>query len=44
MPRERIVIIGASLAGATAAAGLREGGFEGDITLVGANAEPPRCF
>jgi 3-phenylpropionate/trans-cinnamate dioxygenase ferredoxin reductase subunit len=41
MPRERIVIIGASLAGATAAAGLREGGFEGDITLVGAEARPP---
>jgi len=41
MPRERIVIIGASLAGATAAAGLREGGFEGDITLVGAEERPP---
>jgi 3-phenylpropionate/trans-cinnamate dioxygenase ferredoxin reductase subunit len=41
MTRERIVIIGASLAGATAAATLREGGFEGDITLVGAEARLP---
>jgi len=41
MARERIVIIGASLAGATAAATLRDGGFEGDITLVGEEARPP---
>jgi 3-phenylpropionate/trans-cinnamate dioxygenase ferredoxin reductase component len=41
MKRERIVIIGASLAGATAAASLRDGGFEGDITLVGAEARLP---
>lgn len=41
MTRERIVIIGASLAGATAAAALREGGFEGDIVLVGAEARLP---
>ena len=41
MARERIVIIGASLAGATAAASLRDGGFEGDITLVGEEARPP---
>ncbi len=40
-PRERIVIIGASLAGAVAAAALREGGFEGDVTLVGAETRPP---
>ena len=41
MARERIVIIGASLAGSTAAASLREGGFEGDIILVGEEARPP---
>src|SRR4029434_3926568 len=41
MARERIVIIGASLAGATAAATLRDGGFEGDITLVGEEARRP---
>jgi 3-phenylpropionate/trans-cinnamate dioxygenase ferredoxin reductase subunit len=41
MKRDRIVIIGASLAGATAAASLRDGGFEGDITLVGAESRLP---
>lgn len=41
MKRERIVIIGASVAGATAAVTLREGGFEGDVTLIGAEARPP---
>ena len=41
MKRERIVIIGASLAGATAAATLRDGGFEGDITLIGAESRLP---
>ena len=41
MARERIVIIGASLAGATAAATLREGGFEGEVTLLGAESRPP---
>jgi 3-phenylpropionate/trans-cinnamate dioxygenase ferredoxin reductase subunit len=35
------VIVGASLAGATAAATLREHGFDGDITLIGAEAQPP---
>jgi 3-phenylpropionate/trans-cinnamate dioxygenase ferredoxin reductase subunit len=35
------VIVGASLAGATAAATLREQGFDGDITLVGAEPQPP---
>jgi 3-phenylpropionate/trans-cinnamate dioxygenase ferredoxin reductase subunit len=35
------VILGASLAGATAAATLREGGFDGDITLIGAEPQPP---
>ncbi len=33
---ERAVIVGASLAGATAAFSLREAGFDGDIVLVGA--------
>jgi 3-phenylpropionate/trans-cinnamate dioxygenase ferredoxin reductase subunit len=41
MKRERIVIIGASVAGATAAASLRDGGFEGDITLIGAESRLP---
>jgi 3-phenylpropionate/trans-cinnamate dioxygenase ferredoxin reductase subunit len=37
----RIVIVGASLAGATAAATLREEGFDGDIRLIGAEPELP---
>ncbi len=41
MTRERIVIIGASLAGATAAVTLRDGGFDGDIVLVGAETRLP---
>ena len=41
MNRERIVIIGASLTGATAAATLREEGFDGAIDLIGAEAKPP---
>ena len=41
MTPERIVIIGASLAGATAAATLREGGFDGELVLVGAEARLP---
>lgn len=36
-----IVIVGAGLAGATAARTLREAGHEGTITLVGAEAHPP---
>lgn len=36
-----IVIIGASLAGATAAITLREAGFVGKITLIGAEPHPP---
>jgi 3-phenylpropionate/trans-cinnamate dioxygenase ferredoxin reductase subunit len=32
----RFVIIGASLAGGSAASALREDGFEGDITMIGA--------
>lgn len=36
-----IVIVGAGLAGATAATELREQGYEGDIVLVGAEDHPP---
>jgi 3-phenylpropionate/trans-cinnamate dioxygenase ferredoxin reductase subunit len=36
-----IVIVGASLAGATAAATLREEGFDGDVVLIGAEPHPP---
>jgi 3-phenylpropionate/trans-cinnamate dioxygenase ferredoxin reductase subunit len=39
MTTGRFVIVGASLAGASAAAALREGGFEGELTLIG---EEPR--
>jgi 3-phenylpropionate/trans-cinnamate dioxygenase ferredoxin reductase component len=39
--RQRIVIIGASLAGATAAAALRSEGFEDDVLLVGAESRLP---
>ncbi|MGE3274417.1 MAG: NAD(P)/FAD-dependent oxidoreductase [Vicinamibacterales bacterium] len=35
------VVVGASLAGATAAATLRAEGFEGHITLIGAERHPP---
>jgi 3-phenylpropionate/trans-cinnamate dioxygenase ferredoxin reductase subunit len=41
MQRLRVVIVGASLAGATAAATLREEGFDGDIRLIGAEAQLP---
>jgi 3-phenylpropionate/trans-cinnamate dioxygenase ferredoxin reductase subunit len=41
MSRERIVIIGASLAGASAAAALREGGFDDELQLIGAESQPP---
>jgi 3-phenylpropionate/trans-cinnamate dioxygenase ferredoxin reductase subunit len=37
----RIVIVGASLAGATAAATLRDEGFDGEIHLIGAEAQLP---
>ncbi|HSB40683.1 MAG TPA: FAD-dependent oxidoreductase [Methylomirabilota bacterium] len=36
MRNPRFVIVGASLAGGTAAAALREGGFDGEIILIGA--------
>jgi len=38
---ERIVIVGASLAGARAAEGAREAGFEGSILLIGDEPERP---
>src|SRR5467141_2021334 len=41
MKRQRIVIVGASLAGATAAATLRDEGFDGEIRLIGAEARLP---
>ena len=41
MKTGRFVIVGASLAGASAAAALREGGFEGEITLIGAEKHLP---
>ena len=37
----RIVIVGASLAGATAAATLRDEGFDGEIRLIGAEPQLP---
>src|SRR2546422_7919211 len=41
MARQRIVIVGASLAGATAAATLRDEGFDGEIRLIGAETQLP---
>jgi 3-phenylpropionate/trans-cinnamate dioxygenase ferredoxin reductase subunit len=41
MTADRIVIVGASLAGGSAAAALREGGFQGEITLIGAEKHLP---
>jgi 3-phenylpropionate/trans-cinnamate dioxygenase ferredoxin reductase subunit len=41
MSSQRFVIVGASLAGAKAAQALREGGFDGEILLIGAEPEPP---
>lgn len=38
---ERVVIVGASTAGASAAATLRREGFDGAVTLVGAERHPP---
>jgi 3-phenylpropionate/trans-cinnamate dioxygenase ferredoxin reductase subunit len=39
--RDRFVIVGASLAGATAAATLREEGFDGEVVLIGAEPAFP---
>src|SRR5215467_11610010 len=41
MPKQQFVIVGAALAGASAAVALREGGFQGDIHLIGAESHPP---
>jgi len=41
MKDERFVIIGASLAGASAATALREGGFDGTVELIGAEPQLP---
>jgi 3-phenylpropionate/trans-cinnamate dioxygenase ferredoxin reductase subunit len=41
MAEQTVVIVGASLAGAKAAEGLREAGFDGRVALVGAEAERP---
>lgn len=38
---DRVVVVGASLAGATAALTLRETGFDGEVVLVGAEPELP---
>src|SRR5688500_8577671 len=39
--QQHYVIIGASLAGASAAATLRQEGFDGAVALVGAELQPP---
>ena len=39
--RETFVIVGASLAGASAAAALRKQGFDGRVVLIGEESEPP---
>jgi 3-phenylpropionate/trans-cinnamate dioxygenase ferredoxin reductase subunit len=41
MKSQRFVIVGAALAGASAAAALREAGFDGSITLIGAEPLMP---
>jgi 3-phenylpropionate/trans-cinnamate dioxygenase ferredoxin reductase subunit len=41
MKTGRFAIVGAALAGGSAAAALREGGFEGEITLIGAEKQLP---
>ena len=41
MANARIAIIGASLAGARAAAVLREEGFDGEVQLIGNEGQPP---
>ena len=41
MKTQRFVIVGAALAGASAAAALREGGFDGRVTLIGAEPLMP---
>ena len=41
MTEQHVVVVGASLAGGAAALALREHGFDGSVTLVGAEKEPP---
>jgi len=41
MTQSRIVIVGGSLAGATAAATLRDEGFDGEVALIGAEPQLP---
>jgi 3-phenylpropionate/trans-cinnamate dioxygenase ferredoxin reductase component len=41
MRKRRFVLVGAGLAGGTAAMTLREQGFDGDVVLVGAEPHPP---
>jgi 3-phenylpropionate/trans-cinnamate dioxygenase ferredoxin reductase subunit len=41
MSGQRVVIVGASLSGATVAATLRDDGFDGEIRLIGAEAQLP---
>ncbi|MFD5969731.1 NAD(P)-binding protein [Streptomyces sp. NPDC060311] len=43
-PPRRILIVGAGLAGASAAAALREQGFDGDVTLASAPAPTRRAW
>ena len=38
---DRVVIVGASLTGGSAAVALRAEGFDGSITLIGAEDHPP---
>jgi len=38
---ERIVVVGSSLAGVRACAGIRRGGFDGTLTLIGAESHQP---
>lgn len=38
---QTFVIVGASLAGGTAAATLRQDGFDGDVILIGEEPHPP---
>jgi 3-phenylpropionate/trans-cinnamate dioxygenase ferredoxin reductase subunit len=40
IPR-RLVIVGANLTGGTAAAALREEGFDGEVVLIGEEPHPP---
>src|SRR5213082_3588478 len=39
--QQRYIIVGANLAGGTAAITLREEGFDGEIELIGAEPHPP---